>query len=145
MHRIGRTARAGASGDAISFACEDFSFSLPDIEEYIGHSIASSPISADLLAQDLKAPERIERYGRGRGDHQRGERQRGDRQGRGKDERSRDRTRGDRGEQRRPRKEEQESRPAPKNQDQGSPKPQPESPSSAPRRRSPHNEKPAIG
>ena len=145
VHRIGRTARAGASGDAISFACEDFSFSLPDIEEYIGHSIASSPISADLLAQDLKAPERIERYGRGRGDHQRGERQRGDRQGRGKDERSRDRTRGDRGEQRRPRKEEQESRPAPKNQDQGSPKPQPESPSSAPRRRSPHNEKPAIG
>jgi len=143
VHRIGRTARAGASGDAISFACEDYSFSLPDIEEYIGHSISSSAISADLLAQDLKAPERIERYGRGRGDRQKGERQ-----GRGKGDRSRDRTRGDRsdrGDQGRPRKEEQESRPAPKNQDQGSPKPQPESPSSAPRRRSPHNEKPAIG
>jgi len=146
VHRIGRTARAGASGDAISFACEDYSFSLPDIEEYIGHSIPSSTISADLLAQDLKAPERIERYGRGRGDRQKGERQ-----GRGKGERSHDRTRGDRGDrgdrgnQGRPRKEKQESKPVPKNQDQGSPKPQPESPSSAPKRRSTHNEKPAIG
>ncbi|MGH8222545.1 MAG: DEAD/DEAH box helicase, partial [Woeseiaceae bacterium] len=37
VHRIGRTARAGAAGDAISFACETFAFSLPDIEEFIGH------------------------------------------------------------------------------------------------------------
>ena len=28
VHRIGRTARAGASGHAISFACEDHAFSL---------------------------------------------------------------------------------------------------------------------
>jgi len=28
IHRIGRTARAGASGDAISFACEEYAFSL---------------------------------------------------------------------------------------------------------------------
>ena len=32
VHRIGRTARAGASGDAVSFACEKYVFSLPEIE-----------------------------------------------------------------------------------------------------------------
>ena len=35
VHRIGRTARLGASGDAISFACEDYAFHLPEIEAYI--------------------------------------------------------------------------------------------------------------
>ncbi len=39
VHRIGRTARAGNKGVAISFACERFCFGLPDIEEYIGRSI----------------------------------------------------------------------------------------------------------
>ena len=39
VHRIGRTARAGASGDAISFGCETYAMSLPDIEDYIGHKI----------------------------------------------------------------------------------------------------------
>ena len=31
VHRIGRTARAGASGDAVSFACEDYVYSLTEI------------------------------------------------------------------------------------------------------------------
>ena len=39
VHRIGRTARLGAKGDAISFACEDYAFHLPEIETYIGKSI----------------------------------------------------------------------------------------------------------
>jgi ATP-dependent RNA helicase RhlB len=39
VHRIGRTGRAGASGISISFACEEDSFHLPDIEALIGHEL----------------------------------------------------------------------------------------------------------
>jgi ATP-dependent RNA helicase RhlB len=36
VHRIGRTGRAGAIGTSISFACEEDSFLLPDIEDKLG-------------------------------------------------------------------------------------------------------------
>jgi ATP-dependent RNA helicase RhlB len=36
VHRIGRTGRAGASGISVSFACEEDSFYLPAIEEFLG-------------------------------------------------------------------------------------------------------------
>ncbi|MEI6413901.1 MAG: DEAD/DEAH box helicase [Pseudomonadota bacterium] len=49
VHRIGRTARAGASGDAISFACEHFAVCLPDIEAFIGQRIPVKSISKELL------------------------------------------------------------------------------------------------
>ena len=50
VHRIGRTARAGATGIAISFADEDLVFHLPEIEEYIGQKIPSSiPEDGDFI------------------------------------------------------------------------------------------------
>jgi len=61
VHRVGRTARAGASGDAISFACEDYAFSLADIQEFIGYEIPRGRISGELIATDLAPPIHIER------------------------------------------------------------------------------------
>ena len=82
VHRIGRTARAGASGTAISFACETYAFSLPDIEDYIGHRLPMEPVQDELLAEVDPAsrvrPERRPRQdsrsgsGRGRGRNSRG-------------------------------------------------------------------------
>lgn len=61
VHRIGRTARLGAEGDAISFACERYAMSLPDIEAYIEQKIPVSTVTPDLLVALPRAPrEKVE-------------------------------------------------------------------------------------
>lgn len=58
VHRIGRTARFGASGVAFSFICEEYAYSMPDIEDYIGEKILVNSITKDILASDIKRPEK---------------------------------------------------------------------------------------
>ncbi len=56
VHRIGRTARLGAEGDAISFACERYAQSLPEIEAFIEQKIPVVPVTAELLLSLPRKP-----------------------------------------------------------------------------------------
>jgi ATP-dependent RNA helicase RhlB len=67
VHRIGRTARLGARGEAISFACEHYAFHLPEIEEYIGYSIPMEQAEPELIPEIKKAPYKPRRQDGGRG------------------------------------------------------------------------------
>lgn len=59
VHRIGRTARAGAHGKAISLADEDLVFHLPEIEEFIGMKIPSEfPVDSDFVWDYRRTPPR---------------------------------------------------------------------------------------
>jgi len=57
VHRIGRTARLGEEGDAISFACERYAMGLPDIEAYIEQKIPVEAVTSEILTA-LPRPER---------------------------------------------------------------------------------------
>ncbi|MEQ8426267.1 MAG: DEAD/DEAH box helicase [Gammaproteobacteria bacterium] len=59
VHRIGRTARAGASGDAVSFGCEEFIYSLMDIEVLIGYPLPVKSITEDLLIEPAPPVKRL--------------------------------------------------------------------------------------
>jgi ATP-dependent RNA helicase RhlB len=67
VHRIGRTARAGAAGDAISFGCESYAVSLPDIEAYIGHKIPVANYDMALLPELVKPKSKPRRQSGSRG------------------------------------------------------------------------------
>ena len=76
-HRIGRTARAGATGTAISFACEDTAFNLMDIEEYIGKGIPNASITDDMIVTPEPAIKRERKQGSGSKPSRRGGQRRG--------------------------------------------------------------------
>jgi ATP-dependent RNA helicase RhlB len=49
VHRVGRTARAGASGTAISLACEEYVEALEDIEHLTGFKLPVEDVHDELL------------------------------------------------------------------------------------------------
>ncbi len=51
VHRIGRTARVGAEGMAITLACEDYIYSLDAIQKYVGYDLPTDFAGDDLYAK----------------------------------------------------------------------------------------------
>ena len=84
VHRIGRTARAGKSGKAVTLACEKFVYSLPAIEDFIHIKIPVAPFDEALLAEDKSAGMH---FGHGRDRGRDGSGRRGDRESRRSDAR----------------------------------------------------------
>ncbi len=60
VHRIGRTARAGAGGRAISLACEAYVQSLPDIEEFIRQKIPVMSLTDEMIVTGYRKKPRHE-------------------------------------------------------------------------------------
>ena len=72
VHRIGRTARIGACGVAVSFACDRYGHVMPDIEKYVGHKLPVELITDEMLVMPGKIRDAGERpRHRGRNSHPR--------------------------------------------------------------------------
>jgi ATP-dependent RNA helicase RhlB len=54
VHRIGRTGRAGATGKAISLACEEYVYSLEAIEQYIGQKVPVDWAEDQLYVKEVR-------------------------------------------------------------------------------------------
>lgn len=77
IHRIGRTGRAGTMGTAVSFACEDESFIIPDIETLLGEPLHCQQPSDELLMEitaptNAETPEKAPSINHGKGAQARG-------------------------------------------------------------------------
>ena len=62
VHRIGRTARAGKAGMAVTFACEKFVYGLEAIESYIKMKIPVEWAGDEMFAEDQSKDEFIRNY-----------------------------------------------------------------------------------
>ncbi len=67
VHRIGRTARAGASGKAFSLACEEYVLALEAIEEYVGFRIPVLEPDDGIFVTPVPSQRRHHRGDRNRG------------------------------------------------------------------------------
>jgi ATP-dependent RNA helicase RhlB len=73
VHRIGRTARAGKTGRAITLASEQDVYELPAIERYIGKKIPSEIALPELHGEDKSAGQQIQtEFYEDRGEERRG-------------------------------------------------------------------------
>ena len=78
VHRIGRTARAGADGCAITFVAVDDQARFAAIEEFIGREVHKLPLPEGLGEAPEYSPKKKSKGGRGRGGKShRGGKQRG--------------------------------------------------------------------
>jgi ATP-dependent RNA helicase RhlB len=87
VHRIGRTARAGKTGKAITLACEEYVYHLEPLETLLGFKIPVAWPEEDWYAPDHSRPEDLKRPQRpdqrtGRREHERGDRSRSRERGR---------------------------------------------------------------
>ncbi len=116
VHRVGRTARAGAEGTAISFCCDRYCLNLPAIQEFLNF-----PIDTSLPPEELFADPELVRHALGgpKGYVERDKRAKGRPGGRGGDRGGRGGRRGDRGRGPRHRSAESGSPPRPAQAEEG--------------------------